>query len=308
MAFSTPVLLLAFRRPDTTRQVLEALQQLRPTRLFVACDGPRPAVADDAAACAATRALIEAAIDWPCAVERLYRSDNRGCRRGVSEALNWFFAQVAEGIVLEDDVVPTPDFFPYCAALLERYRHDGRIGAISGNNFQPHRPRDGSSYYFSLYNHVWGWASWRRAWRCYDAELTSWPAFRDQGWLEQIGGQRFSRYWSRRIEAVWQGQCDTWDYIWTYSCWRQGLLTCLPAVNLVDNVGFGHAHATHTRDGRSPHRGTAALETELLHPQQLVRDRAADDVTFRTQFQPPLLQRALGRATWELGQIQARLR
>ncbi|MCT0218412.1 glycosyltransferase family 2 protein [Synechococcus sp. CS-1329] len=296
MAFSTPVLLLAFRRPDTTRPVLEALRQLRPSQLFVACDGPRATVADDQAACAATRALIDAAIDWPCRVERLYRHHNRGCRRGVSEAIDWFFDQVPEGIVLEDDVVPTADFFRYCALLLERYRHDGRIGAISGNNFQRARPRDGSSYYFSLYNHVWGWASWRRAWRSYDAELASWPSFRDQGWLEQIGGRRFSRYWSGCIERVWQGECDTWDYIWTYSCWRQGLLTCLPAVNLVENVGFGHAHATHTRHGPSPHRGTAALETELVHPAQLLRDRAADDFTFRSQFQPPLPQRLLRRA------------
>lgn len=289
------VLLLAYRRPDTTARVLEALRRVQPPRLFVACDGPLARDAADAEACAATRALIDRAIDWPCAVERLYRSEHLGCRRGVAEAISWFFQQVEEGIVLEDDIVAAPRFFTYCAELLERYRHDRRIGVISGSNFQLGPPRDGASYYLSLYNHGWGWASWRRAWAAYDAELEGWPAFRDEGWLEEIGGRRFARYWTGCLERVRRGECDTWDYIWTYSCWRQGMLTCLPAVNLVSNVGFGHPLAAHTTTGRSPHGPVGELPVPLRHPAQLVRDARADRHTFLTQFQPPLARRALGR-------------
>ena len=289
------VLLLAYRRPDTTAQVLEALRLVRPHRLFVACDGPRSPVGPEADACAATRALIDRAIDWPCTVERLYRDDHLGCRRGVAASISWFFDQVEEGIVIEDDVVASPRFFSYCAELLEHYRHDQRIGVISGSNFQPRRPRDGSSYYFSQYNHCWGWASWRRAWAAYDAELEGWPAFRDQGWLEEIGGRRFARYWTGCLERVRRGECDTWDYVWTYSCWHQGLLTCLPAVNLVTNVGFGHPQAAHTTVGPSPHGSIGQLEEPLRHPTQLVRDARADRHTFRSQIHPPLARRALGR-------------
>lgn len=303
-----PVLLLAWRRPDTTALVLDALRRVRPPRLFVACDGPRPGVAADAEACRVTRALIERAIDWPCERQWLLRSANRGCRRGVSEAISWFFSQVEEGIVLEDDIVASPSFFSFCAELLLRYRHDGRVGVISGSNFQRQRPRDGASYYFSLYNHCWGWASWRRAWAAYDSELQGWPAFRDQDWLEDLGGRRFARYWRRCLEQVHRGECDTWDYIWTYSCWRQGLLTCLPAVNLVRNVGFGHPHAVHTRVGTSPHGPIGELDSPLRHPLQLLADRRADCHTFRSQIQPPLARRALGRLQRLLLSAQSRSR
>ena len=228
-------------------------------------------------------------------MERLYRDDHLGCRRGVAASISWFFDQVEEGIVIEDDVVASPRFFSYCAELLEHYRHDQRIGVISGSNFQPRRPRDGSSYYFSQYNHCWGWASWRRAWAAYDAELEGWPAFRDQGWLEEIGGRRFARYWTGCLERVRRGECDTWDYVWTYSCWHQGLLTCLPAVNLVTNVGFGHPQAAHTTVGPSPFGSIGQLEEPLRHPTQLVRDARADRHTFRSQIHPPLARRALGR-------------
>ncbi|QPN64388.1 glycosyltransferase family 2 protein [Synechococcus sp. CBW1004] len=214
----TSVLLLAYRRPNTTARVLEALRVVQPRRLFVACDGPRPDDAAELQACAATRQLIETAIDWPCELTLLLREENRGCRRGVSEAIDWFFAQVEEGIVLEDDIVASPAFFAFCSELLERYRDDRRVGVISGSNFQPQRPRDGASYYFSIYNHCWGWASWRRAWAAYDADLQGWPAFRDQGWLEDLGGRRFARYWTSCLERVHRGDCDTWDYIWPCSC------------------------------------------------------------------------------------------
>ena len=291
----TPVLLLAYRRPDTTARVLEALREVRPRRLFVACDGPRPDDAAEQRACAATRELIETAIDWPCELSLLLRQEHRGCRRGVSEAIDWFFGQVEEGIVLEDDIVASPAFFTFCSELLEHYRHDRWVGVISGSNFQPRRPRDGASYYFSIYNHCWGWASWRRAWAAYDADLQGWPAFRDQGWLKDLGGRRFARYWTSCLERVHRGECDTWDYIWTYSCWREGLLTCLPAVNLVTNIGFGHSLATHTTAGRSPHGPVGTLEPPLRHPQQRLADRRADRHTFLSQFQPPLPRRALGR-------------
>jgi hypothetical protein len=299
-----PVLLLAWRRPDTTAQVLEALRLVRPTQLFIACDGPRPGEVSDEEECRATRELIERLIDWPCRRRWLLRPYNRGCRRGVSEAISWFFSHVEEGIVLEDDILASPRFFTFCAELLERYRHDSRVGVIAGSSFQNLRPRDGASYYFSLYNHCWGWASWRRAWSFYDAELEGWPIFRDQGWLEDLGGARFARYWSSCVERVYRGECDTWDYIWSYSCWRHNMLTCLPAVNLVTNLGFGHPRAVHTRFGHAPHGPWGELAEPLRHPDQMVPDRRADGHTFRTHFQPPLARRAVARMQRWLATLQ----
>lgn len=298
--YRTPILLLAYRRPDTTRRVLDALRPHRPAVLFVACDGPVTGDGEQAAACAATRQLIERAVDWPCELNRRYRSHNAGCRHGVSEAISWFFAQVSEGVILEDDVLPDASFFPYCSELLERYREDGRVGMVSGSTPGNRPPRDGASYRFSRYAHVWGWASWRRAWRCYDAAMASWPALRDQGWLVDVGGRRFARYWRHQLERVWQGECDTWDYIWQMSCWKEGLLSVSPARNLVDNLGFRDRRATHTRLDPSPLPPAAAMATPLRHPSQMIADGRVDGVDLARYYTPRLPRRLWRRVRRDL--------
>ncbi len=275
-----PLLLIAWRRPHTLRQVIDAIRPVAPTRLYVACDGPNPERSGEAEKVAATRAVIEHEIDWPCQIERLYSDENQGCRLGVSRAITWFFEQVEEGIILEDDCVPHPDFFPYCTTLLERYRHDTRVWCISGNNFQNGQWRGDGSYYFSRYNHCWGWASWRRCWLHYDAELSQWPALRDSGLMEAIFDDPLERiYWS----GIWQqlidaGQPDTWDYQWTFTSIVNGGLATLPNCNLVGNVGFG-PDGTHTTTVADPFLADQALG-EVVHPQFILRDNAADHYTF----------------------------
>jgi hypothetical protein len=276
----TPLLLIAWRRPHTLRQVIDAIRPVAPTRLFVACDGPNPERPGEAEKVASTRAVIEQEINWPCQIERLYSDGNQGCRLGVSRAITWFFEQVEEGIILEDDCVPHPDFFPYCTTLLERYRHDTRVWCISGNNFQNGQWRGDGSYYFSRYNHCWGWASWRRCWQHYDADLSQWPALRDSGLLNTIFEDPLERnYWSR----IWQrlvdeGSPDSWAYRWTFTSLANSGLTALPNHNLVSNVGFGE-DAAHTTGVADPTVADLVLG-ELIHPQFVLRDAAADSYSF----------------------------
>jgi hypothetical protein len=280
----TPLLLIAWRRPDTLRQVINAIRPLAPTRLFLACDGPCPDRPGEVKKVLATRAVIDAEIDWPCHIECLYSDINQGCRLGVSRAISWFFNQVEEGIILEDDCVPHPDFFPYCGALLERYRHDQRVWCISGSNFQDGEWRGDGSYYYSHYNHCWGWASWRRCWQHYDSSLSQWPALRDSGLMQTIFGDPVEcNYWT----AIWQrlvdeGQPDTWDYQWTFACLANGGLTALPNRNLVSNVGFG-LDATHTTSVADPTVATQGLG-EMTFPSFVVRDEAADRYSFDLHF------------------------
>jgi hypothetical protein len=303
MSMNTPLLLIAWRRPHTLRQVINAIRPVAPTRLYVACDGPNPERPGETVKVAATRQVIEQEIDWPCQIERLYSDVNQGCRLGVSRAITWFFDQVEEGIILEDDCVPHSDFFPYCTTLLERFRHDTRVWCISGNNFQKGQWRGDASYYFSRYNHCWGWASWRRSWQHYDGDLSQWPALRDSGLLETIFEDPLERnYWS----AIWQrlldaGEPDTWDYHWTLTCLSNSGLTALPNRNLVSNVGFG-ADATHTTYKNTPTVADQALG-ELTHPAFLLRNQAADRFTFDYHFggywmrpKPSLVSRAKARA------------
>jgi hypothetical protein len=276
----TPVLILAWRRTHTLRQVIDAIRPVAPTRLFVACDGPNTERPGEAEKVGATRQVIEHEINWPCQIERLYSDENQGCRLGVSRAISWFFEQVEEGIILEDDCVPHPDFFPYCTTLLERYRHDTRVWCISGNNFQNGQWRGDGSYYFSRYNHCWGWASWRRCWQHYDAHLSQWPALRNSGLMESIFEDSVeSKYWS----AIWQrlideSKPDSWAYRWTFSCLFNGGITALPNRNLVSNVGFG-VDGTHTL-GKPINTDVGAGLDPRRHPTFLLRDRKADRYTF----------------------------
>ena len=210
----TPLLLIAWRRPHTLRQVIDAIRPVAPTRLFVACDGPNPERPGEAEKVAATRAVIEQEIDWPCQIEKLYSDVNQGCRLGVSRAITWFFEQVEEGIILEDDCVPHPDFFPYCATLLERYRHDTRVWSICGSNFQLGNKRGDASYYFSIHGDSWGWASWSRAWRHYPDAQRQWFSFRDSGRLDDVFPLNAERdYWRNFLDQLFiEGRPSTWDY------------------------------------------------------------------------------------------------
>jgi len=290
MSYSVPILLIAFNRPELTARVLATLRDLRPSQLYVACDGPRSDRATDAQACAAVRQLFHQApfgvIDWPCNVHTLFHDRNLGCRWAPSQAIDWFFAHEEEGIILEDDVLPDDSFFQYCQELLHHYRDDERVGVIAANNHQRPQPSPPTtSYYFSIYSHCWGWATWRRAWRHYATALDGWPAFRDSGALQRLGGLAFSQTWSGLIDEVAEGRTDSvWDCVWQLACWQRGYLTALPSVELVENIGFG-ADATHTLDERSPLARRGALSLPLRHPKVVEADKLRDSHTFKALYQ-----------------------
>jgi hypothetical protein len=300
---TTPVLFLIFNRPEPTRKVFEAIRKAGPARLFIAADGPRRDRPEDVEGCAQARAILDK-VDWDCEVVTLFREGNLGCRKAVSSALDWFFEHVAEGIVLEDDCLPSASFFLYCSELLERYRDDARVMAISGDYYQDGRKVTKDSYYFSRYPHCWGWASWRRSWKKYDAQMSSWPASRAQGLLAQLSGKDklFMRYWENIFDKVHAGGIDSWAYVWTYSCWVSGGLTALPAKNLVKNIGFG-CDATHTVLESEKYTALQAEELEwpLVHPSEVTRHKAADLYTDMYHFgigperAVPLVHRAISR-------------
>ncbi len=242
----TPILFLVFNRPETTAQAFECIRAARPQRLYVAADGPRASRAGEAERCAEVR-RIATAVDWPCEVHTLFREQNLGCKIGVSSGIDWFFDHEPEGIILEDDVLPDPSFFPYCAELLARYRDDDDVAIISGCNLIGDIDSVDTSYVFSRYLHIWGWASWRRAWRHYDVSMADWPSPGAAARLGGVLGQRTLpvAHWTTIFNDVAAGRIDTWDYQWVHRCWQRGMVAVFPARNLIRNVGFG-ADATHT--------------------------------------------------------------
>lgn len=278
------MLFLVFNRPDTTYQVFEAIRRAKPQFLYVAADGPREGVEGEAQLVAKVR-KIASLVDWPCELKTLFREKNLGCKRAVSGAITWFFEQVEQGIILEDDCLPHGDFFHFCEILLDRYADDGRVSVITGNNFQNGRKRGDGSYYFSRYNHVWGWASWRRAWQHYDGDLRFWPNWKRSGaWLSEFPDRVERRYWEGIFDQMYDKQIDTWDYPWTASIWYHAGLTATPNVNLVSNIGFG-PDATHTTSAYSP---LALMATTaiggLVHPAFIAQDRSADRYVFDCTF------------------------
>jgi hypothetical protein len=286
----TAVLFLIFNRPDTTKQVFEAIRKAKPPRLYIAADGPRSDKPGEAEKVEETR-RIATQVDWDCEVKTLFREKNLGCRVGVSSGIDWFFENEEEGIILEDDCLPSQSFFWFCEELLERFRTDERIFIISGDNFQFGKRRTSESYYFSRYTHIWGWASWRRTWQKYDVEMKLWPTVRDGKWLYDILQDRKDvNYWQNIYERVFNNKIDTWDYQVNFSCWVNSSLNIIPNNNLVSNIGFG-ADSTHTADGNSPFFKIPHCELSfpLKHPTIMVRDALADGITKRDQFSTPFI-------------------
>jgi hypothetical protein len=255
--------------------------------LFVAADGPREDREGEAERCQRARAVIKQ-VDWECEVSTLFRGSNLGCKTAVSSAIDWFFQNVEEGIILEDDCLPHLSFFPFCAELLERYRCDERIMMVSGNNFQLGRKRGPYSYYFSNYCHGWGWASWRRAWRYYDVQMELWPTLRETPFLQLLWlDEAAANHWRDVFDGVYAGCIDTWDYQWFFACWTRRALAILPNSNLVSNIGFG-TDATHTTASVSSVADLPVMEMRfpLKHPPYIVRDLEADRYTFNAIFAP----------------------
>lgn len=276
-----PIVFLIFNRPDATARTFAAIRAARPTKLLVVADGPRPERAGEQELSMRTRAIIDG-VDWPCEVLRNYSDANMGCGRRVASGITWAFQQVEEAIILEDDCLPDPSFFPFCAELLERYRSDDRVMMISGNNFQSGASPTSNSYYFSQLPHCWGWATWRRAWRDYDYAIRNWPQRRSGRWIKDIVGNRvLETIWRKEFDDVATGKVDTWDFQWKYCIWAHGGLSIVPAVNLVTNIGFGD-DATHTlSDDRLHVVARRAIEFPLRHPTEVSLCRKADEVEKR---------------------------
>jgi hypothetical protein len=273
MNFDTPVALFIFNRPLLTARVFSRIAGLRPRRLLLIADGPRDA--SESRACDAARAIVEE-IDWDCDVQRNFSDVNLGCKRRMSSGIDWVFSQADRAILLEDDCLPDMSFFPYCRELLERYEADERVMTISGDNFQFGSRHTPHSYYFSAVHHIWGWATWRRAWQYYDVDMKQWPAVAQTDFPGALVPPYAAKYQKQKMAEAHAGRIDSWDHQWTFACWMRQALCVLPAVNLISNIGFGPG-ATHCRKPDA----LAALPTEemtfpLSHPTEVDLCTSAD--------------------------------
>lgn len=266
MHMDTPVVLIIFNRPDLTKQVLEQIEKARPSQLFIISDGPRTSKRGEQELVRQARKVVEN-ISWPCKVKRKYSDKNLGCRKSVSSGLDWVFSQVDRAIILEDDCVPHPTFFPYCEGLLERYKDNEKISMISGDNFFGENSNH-SSYDFSYHSLIWGWATWRRSWDKYKiAEKLGVPYLkRNFATLNvHMNGMRLNS-----IKLTLLGKIVAWDYIFQYAMLISNGLCIFPNKNLVKNIGFD-SNATHTKSPTFHAKlQTEALRFPLIHPKNII--------------------------------------
>ncbi|MBA4056199.1 MAG: nucleotide-diphospho-sugar transferase [Marivirga sp.] len=291
-SLSTPVLFIIFNRPETTQLVFEAIRKVRPPRLYVAADGPRPNVTTDKARCEQARKIVDQ-IDWPCELKTLFRENNLNCGKGPASAMTWFFEHETEGIILEDDCLPSETFFWFCQELLERYRDDNRVMHIGGNNFLDDWKSNNHSYYFSRNGFIWGWATWRRAWNLFDYDIKLYEKVKAYGYFDNFFLNRFEKlYRLGKFDktAARRGQVDWWDYQWEFCRYINSGLSIVPQKNMVKNLGFG-ADATHTTNEKSRSASMEAFELQfpLNHPPYIVRDIETDKRYF-TKFIKDILR------------------
>lgn len=282
----TPVLLIVFNRLDTTKQVLDAIREAKAPRLYIAADGPRGHVTGEDSKVRAVREYVLSHIDWDCEVKTLFRENNLGCKYAVSGAINWFFENEEMGIILEDDCLPSQSFFFFCSELLERYKNDVRIWQISGANLLENRIKLSTSYIFSRYGGIWGWATWARHWHKYDIHMISWPEKKmDQRWLRSVTETEVEiNIRKKRFDNVYYQNFNTWDYQWIYTKLLANGLSIIPRRNLVKNIGFG-ADATHTATlNHVMGLERKEMEAVLIHPDHVGCNPSYENLYSRTYF------------------------
>ncbi|MFT0849655.1 glycosyltransferase family 2 protein [Achromobacter sp. F4_2707] len=241
----TAVLFLVFNRPEPTKQVFEAIRLAKPPRLYIAADGPRESRKGEADKVQHVRELILSMIDWDCEVKTLFRDSNLGCKMAVSSAITWFFENEEQGIILEDDCLPSQSFFWFCEELLNKYVDNEAIFLISGDARGPESFGMKEDYGFCKYPLIWGWASWSRVWKNYDVEMQDWP--KQKNVLPPLisNNKPTIKFWKKTFDKVYRKNIDTWDYQFTYLLQKKKGKCIVPKVNLITNIGFG-ADATHT--------------------------------------------------------------
>ncbi len=271
----TPVLFLIFNRPDETFRVFEEIKKQKPKYLYIAADGPRHHKQGEKELCEQTRSITKK-IDWDCEVKTLFREKNLGCKYAVAEAISWLFDNVEEGIILEDDCLPSQSFFRFCEEMLQRYRHDTRIMHISGENPLDEKIGDGD-YYFNKIPHIWGWATWGRAWQFYDVEMRSYKKFKEQSGMKNVFQRELHRvYWEKCLDEAVTG--NTWDNMWFYTVFSNNGLCINSNINFISNIGFGE-NSLHTFEADSPQANRKIYEYngEFKEPAFKVVNRYALD-------------------------------
>ncbi|WP_394993609.1 nucleotide-diphospho-sugar transferase [Emticicia sp.] len=278
--FHYPILFIIFNKVESTQKVFNEIRKQQPQFFFIVSDGHRSNKNGEKEKVEYIRNWVLEHIDWDCDVKILFREQNVGCGRGPSEAITWFFEHVEEGIILEDDCLPNDTFFKFCSELLEKYRDNLKISAISGNNFQLKQPMEISDdYYYSIFPSSWGWATWKRSWDGFQLHITGWKDIEKKQILDFVFKEnKYKLWWKQELYKIEKNPPqDMWDCQFHLHSMKRRQYAIIPKVNLVSNIGFGE-DSTHfnSADNYLLNRPTYQLNFPLKHPFQIKRNYKAD--------------------------------
>lgn len=266
--------MVAFRRPDFTRQVLAQVRKVKPKKLYVIMDGPREGNPEDLERIEEVKAVFNH-IDWDCEVFKNFSDRNLGCSKRPYTGFSWVLEHEESAIFLEDDCVPSVSFFRYCDEILEKYWDDKRIMLVSGTNWRKTWQRGDYSYHFSRLGGIHGWATWRRAWNQFDIEIQKWDDQAVKDLLKNKFDKNFilprSLIYDRLVHH--SGETTAWDYQWGFARMINSGLAVVPCKNLIKNIGYGE-DSTHTKNANSPSADLPLMEMDfpLSHPPFVIED------------------------------------
>jgi hypothetical protein len=280
---TTPIIYLVFNRLDHVKRTFPEIRKAKPSRLFIGADGPRTKI--EKKKTEAVRKYILENIDWTCEVKTLFRKENLGCEKAVSEALDWFFDNVEYGIVLEDDCLADQSFFRYCQELLEKYKDNPRVMSLSAQS--PVKILNGKSYDFVRVLHLWGWASWKRVWKnIYWQEEKYLQSKNPEEYIREVFPRFFERpLFKKRFFDYVTGNANTWEFPIVFGIIRSRGLNIFPRLNLVENIGFEDGF-TNTKpnfvDKKFLNLKRSSLNFPLKHPKKIkMNEFICWKITFR---------------------------
>jgi hypothetical protein len=294
----SPILFLIFNRPDVTRKVFNAIQSATPTRLYIAADGPRTTKVGEVELCEEVRQIITQ-VDWPCEIKTLFRSENLGCKKAVSSAITWFFKHEPEGIILEDDVVPSPAFFEFCDYALEKYRDDYRIGMVTGTNLLG-ADVNSMEYMYSQIFSIWGWATWKRAWDLYNVKMDAWPNKYLKDSLLYQYKPNLAEYFIKTFDSHVARNIDTWDAQWVYTCAFNSFMCITPKANMISNIGIVGTHSSvETANNNVGYGNTVGIH--YIPPRSVSLDPYFDSKITQKIYRPALFISKMSQITKAIG-------
>jgi len=283
----TPILFLVFNRLDTTKQVFEEIRKAKPNQLFIAADGPRND--EEKKKTNAVRKYVISNIDWSCKVKKLFRRKNLGCKHAVAGAIDWFFENVEQGIILEDDCLPSQSFFRFCQKLLEKYKDDEKIISIAGYN-PLGKVKLKESYLFSKYFYCWGWATWRRAWEKRDLEMENVK----QGLKRLFFFEKV--LYKRRFDDNLKGKTNSWAICFLLTHLINKGLCIVPSINLIENIGF-LISSTHTKknkwDKKYLYHKANEINFPLKYPKEVKLSKKFDNQYVKQDIKRGLLKKII---------------